>query len=75
MTSLTTWRLTASAFTIAAALYFGWPARTADAQPNRESTWSQRTPWGDPDCRESGRAKANTVCPSSVHRSSARGPS
>jgi hypothetical protein len=49
MTSLTTWRLTASAFTIAATLYFGWPARTADAQPNRESTWSQRTPWGDPE--------------------------
>jgi len=49
MTARATWRVTASAFTIAAAVYFGWPAHLVNAQTNRDSTWSQRTPWGDPE--------------------------
>ncbi|HEU4690822.1 MAG TPA: hypothetical protein VFS23_20775 [Vicinamibacterales bacterium] len=50
MSKRTTWRLTVTTLTVvAAAVYFGWLARPAHAQTNRETPWSERTPWGDPE--------------------------
>jgi hypothetical protein len=49
MTARITWRLMAGAFVLAAAVCLGWPTHIALAQANRDSAWSQRTPWGDPE--------------------------
>ena len=50
MSKQTSWRLMLTTLTVvAAAVYFGWLARPAHAQTNRDTPWSERTPWGDPE--------------------------
>ena len=41
------WKAAASAMAIAISVQLA--AQTRGAQANREQTWSERTPWGDPD--------------------------
>lgn len=44
-----TWMITAGAFVITASAHVAWLTLPADAQTRRETNWSKRTPWGDPD--------------------------
>jgi hypothetical protein len=41
--------MAAGAVAVAASVYFPGLTRAAGAQTNREGTWIERTPWGDPD--------------------------
>jgi len=43
------WTITAVALACAASDHPGLSTLAADAQTNRNTTWSERTPWGDPD--------------------------
>jgi len=50
MLKRTTWMFMLGAFTVVAAtMYVVWLARPAHAQTNRDTAWSERTPWGDPE--------------------------
>ncbi len=44
-----TWMITASAFAMTALVHLALLTRPAGAQTSRETAWSNRTPWGDPD--------------------------
>jgi len=44
-----TWTITAGTLVMTASVLLGWLTRPASAQTGREATWSERTPWGDPE--------------------------
>jgi hypothetical protein len=50
MNARTTLTIAAAVLTIAATVHLAWLTRPAHAQSSREQrTWTERTPWGDPD--------------------------
>ena len=49
MKAAITWTITAAVSTIAASLLFAGLTRPVGAQAGRERTWTERTPWGDPE--------------------------